>query len=74
MTGDRTVHHIDPRAGDHHGADPHMLPRFIDTIEGRADARSGVLEGLAASRVALKADEARLSNSVVTIDARDYRC
>jgi hypothetical protein len=72
-TGDRTVHHIHPRTGDHHGADPHMLPRFIDTIEGRSDARSGMLEGLAASLVALKADEARLSGAVVTIDGQDYR-
>ena len=71
-TGDRTMHHIAPRQGDHHGADPHMLPRFVDAIEGRNDPQSGMLEGLAASLVALKADEARLTGKVVTIDPRDY--
>lgn len=71
-TGDTAEYKIAPRKGGHGGSDVRMLSRFLEAIEsGRAD--SGVAHGLAATLLALKADEARLADKVVTLAPSDYR-
>ena len=71
-TGDRTMHRFVPRPGGHGGADLQMLRRFIDTIEGRLDGESGLLDGLAATLLAARADESRLGGKTVEIDPREF--
>lgn len=49
-----------------------MIDRFLDAIEAGGKTDSGVLHGLAATLVAIKADESRKSGKIVSIDAREY--
>lgn len=73
-TGDALEYGFGKRSGGHGGTDPMMLNRFIDTIEGKGDAyESGLEEGLAATLVCIKADEAMLTGRVVEIRPEDYR-
>ena len=70
--GDRQVFSFGDRQGGHGGTDPLMLRRFCDTIHGNGPADSGLAEGLAASLVAIKADEARLSGKMIELTDSDY--
>ncbi len=70
--GDCTTHTFGKRIGGHGGTDPLMINRFLDAIEGRGDADSGLEAGLAASLVAVKADEARMTGRVVDIEPEAY--
>jgi predicted dehydrogenase len=58
--------------GAHGGADPYMLDRFFDAIEGTQEPESGLQAGLAATLVALKAEEALLTRKVVEISPEEY--
>jgi len=58
--------------GGHGGTDPLMLQRFIAAIERGDPGDSGIEQGLAATLLANKADEARLTRRVVEITAEDY--
>jgi len=73
-TGDVTEYHFAKQRGGHGGADIKMIDRFIDAIENPllAALDSGLSAGLAATLVASKADEARLSGTVVTISPKEY--
>lgn len=71
-TGEVIEYQVRGRPGGHGGADPEMLGRFLDLIEGRGPSDSGLAEGLAATLLAEKADEARLSGSVVEISPDEY--
>lgn len=70
-TGDVTEHKFQPRSGGHGGSDPRMLERFIHAIENGGASDSGVEAGVAASVVAINADESRLSGQVVDLTAAD---
>ena len=61
------------REGGHGGTDPSMIGRFVQALDTGKVADSSLEQGLAASVVAMKADEARLSGKVVTIRPDDYR-
>ena len=58
--------------GAHGGADPYMLDRFFDAIEGTQEPDSGLQAGLAATLVAVKAEEALLTRKVVEISPEEY--
>lgn len=75
-TGDTQAYHFQPRAaGTHGGTDLLMIDRFIDAMETRNAGDSGLSEGLAATLLAIKADESRLSGRTVqlTRDLYDHR-
>ena len=56
----------------HGKGDPQMIGMFIDAIEGRGDPTMRLEEGLAASILALKAEESMLTGKVVEIDPSLY--
>lgn len=70
--GDADSYHFQPRAGGHGGVDNLMIDRFIDAIERGHAGDSGLSEGLAATILALKADESRLSGRMVDIPRELY--
>jgi hypothetical protein len=70
--GDVTQYDFARREGGHGGTDPLMISRFIDAIERGDSGDSGLDAGIAASVVALRADESRLSGQVVDVPADDY--
>lgn len=63
---------IENAPGGHGGSDKVMLKRFLDAIENREQPESGFAEGLAATLLAEKADESRLSGQVVKILPNEY--
>ncbi len=70
--GDKVEYEFARRTGGHGGTDPSMIGRFVHAIETREASDSGLEQGLAATLVALKADEARLGRKIVTITPEDY--
>lgn len=73
-TGDTLEYGFGKRSGGHGGSDPMMIGRLIDAIEGKGDAyQSGLEEGLAATLVCIKAEEARRTGRVVEIRPDEYR-
>lgn len=56
----------------HGKGDPQMIRMFVDAIEGRGDPTMRLEEGLAASMLALKAEEAMVTGKVVEIDPAQY--
>jgi len=58
--------------GAHGGADQYMMDLFFDAIERDAEPESGLAAGLAATLVALKAEEAMLARKVVEIAPEEY--
>jgi predicted dehydrogenase len=70
-SGDTTSYEFGPRTGGHGGTDQSMIEHFVDAIEG-GETDSGLSAGLAASLLALKADEARLTGRVVEISPKEY--
>ncbi len=71
-TGDVTEYQFTRRMGGHGGTDQSMIDRFLDAIESGGKTDSGISHGLAATLVAIKADESRMSGKVVTIDEREF--
>lgn len=71
-SGDTIEHHLQARQGGHGGADVPMIDRFLDAIERGEAGDSGLEAGLAATLLALKADESRLSGRTVRIDPSLY--
>ena len=71
-SGDVDTSHFEPRKGGHGGTDAQMIDRFIDAIERGDVGDSGLKEGLAASIVAFKADESRLTGRTVEIPREAY--
>ena len=71
-TGNVTEIKLARRRGGHGGSDPRMLSRFIWAIDHPGKTDSGISHGLAATLLALKADESRLSGEVVEIDPSEY--
>jgi len=71
-SGDTSEYAFKPRAGGHGGTDLSMIGRFIEAIESGGATDSGIDAGLAATVVAIKADEARLSGKVVNVDPGIY--
>ena len=71
--GDTLEYSFAKRSGGHGGTDPSMIGRFVRAMDtGKVDD-SSLEQGLAASVVAMKADESRLSGKVVAIQPGDYR-
>lgn len=70
--GDLEQHHFQVRRGGHGGTDNQMIDRFIDAIESGGASDSGLSEGLAASLVAIKADEARHTGRCIEIPRDAY--
>jgi predicted dehydrogenase len=73
-TGDETEFSFAPREGGHGGTDPYMLDRFMDAFETGGGNDSNVSHGLAATLLALKADESRRTGKVVEISPAEYGC
>ena len=71
-TGDTVVYEFARRSGGHGGTDPSMLGRFVRAIDEGQSSDSGLEQGIAATVVALKADEARLSGRTVEIEPEAY--
>ena len=71
-TGDTTEYKFIKRKGGHGGTDPTMLGRFVAAIDRGGQPDSSVAEGLAATLIALKADESRLTGKVIEIDPSEY--
>jgi predicted dehydrogenase len=72
LTGDVTTHTYALVKGGHGGTDLKMMDRFVDAIERGSAGDSGLEQGLAATLIALKADESRLSGRTVAIDRAWY--
>ena len=70
--GDEIEFRPKARAGGHGGADPHMIGRFVDLLEGNGPGDSGLEAGLAASIMALKAEEAMVTGKIIEIDPALY--
>jgi predicted dehydrogenase len=68
------LHEVTPKGYEviHGKGDPQMIRKFIDTIEGHGDPTMRIEEGLAASIMALKAEEAMLTGKVVEVDPALY--
>jgi hypothetical protein len=49
-----------------------MINLFVDAIERGGENDSGLSAGLAATLLALKADESRLNNRQIALTAADY--
>ncbi len=71
-TGDTASYEFAKREGGHGGTDPEMIERFANAIATGDAGDSGLTAGLAASIVAIKADEARLTGKVLTISPDEY--
>lgn len=71
--GETSIYTFPPRQGGHGGTDPLMIARFVEAMEAGHARDSSVEQGLAATMVAIKSDQARLSGQVVTIDPSEYR-
>jgi predicted dehydrogenase len=71
-TGDVTEHRFAKRPGGHGGSDRSMINLFVDAIERGGENDSGLSAGLAATLLALKADESRLNNRQIALTAADY--
>lgn len=73
-SGNRTEHFPVARSGGHGGTDPCMLGRFLNTLEQDRGQKSisGLYEGMAATVMAVKAEEAMLAGKVLTIDPKIY--
>ncbi|MCC6580425.1 MAG: Gfo/Idh/MocA family oxidoreductase [Phycisphaeraceae bacterium] len=71
-TGDVENLHFQPRVGGHGGVDGLMLDRFLDAIESHDVGDAGMKEGLAATLLAIKADESRLTGKTVEIPMEMY--
>lgn len=72
-SGDAVQYEFGPRRGGHGGTDPSMIGRFTHAMDkGNADD-SGLAQGLAATVVAIKADEARLGSGIVEINPACYQ-
>ena len=74
LTGDRITHTLKPGSGGHGGTDTQMIDRFLNAIEDQGQMDSGLPHGLAATLIALKADQARLTGQVISIDPSEYTC
>jgi predicted dehydrogenase len=70
--GSSAEYRFSSRHGGHGGTDSEMLQRFLAAIESGSAGDSGVAEGLAASLLALKADESRHAGKVVEISPAEY--
>jgi len=70
--GDKANYAFAKRTGGHGGTDPLMLKRFCDAIAGNGPKDSGLAEGLAATLVATKADESRLSGKMIDISPDEF--
>ncbi len=70
--GDVDTAHFAIRTGGHGGVDNLMIDRFLDAIERGDAGDSGIREGLAASIIAIKADESRLTGQTVSIPMELY--
>jgi predicted dehydrogenase len=64
--GDSIEYAFAKREGGHGGTDPSMIGRFVRAMDTGGAADSGLEQGLAATLVALKADESRLNGGRVT--------
>jgi hypothetical protein len=72
-TGDTQMFHFQPRAaGTHGGTDLLMIDRFLDAMESGDAGDSGLSEGLAATLLAIKADESRLSGRTIQLPRESY--
>ena len=71
--GDTLAYGFAKREGGHGGTDPSMIGRFVHALDTGKVADSSLEQGLAASVVALKADESRLSGKIVEIKPEVYR-
>ena len=73
QTGDLTEYRFAPRTGGHGGGDPLMIDRFVDAFTSKqGSVDSGISQGLAATILAVKADQSRLSGQVVQIQPQEY--
>lgn len=70
--GDTVEYGFGKRSGGHGGTDPSMIGRFVHAIETGSSSDSGLAQGLAATALALKADESRLTGRVVEISPEVY--
>jgi predicted dehydrogenase len=71
-SGETITHTLHEGKGGHGGSDPKMLGRFLDAIEGKGDAKSGLAQGLAATLVAEKARLAMETGKIMEITAGEY--
>jgi predicted dehydrogenase len=71
-SGDTAAYHFQPRKGGHGGTDSQMIDRFLDAIESGDVGDSGLKEGLAATLLAIKADESRLTGRTIEISKEAY--
>jgi predicted dehydrogenase len=71
-TGNTTEHRFGQTSGGHGGSDVKMLDRFLNAIEQKSGADSGLPAGMAATLLAEKADLARVSGAVVEIAPEEY--
>ncbi len=67
VTGDVDLFQFQPRKGGHGGTDAQMIDRFLDAIEQGSAGDSALEQGLAATLLAIKADESRLAGRTVDI-------
>jgi predicted dehydrogenase len=77
--GETTEYRFPKPTGGHGGSDIRMIDRFIEAMENPAafaarQASSGLAAGLAATLVAEKADQSRLSENAVAIMPDEYTC
>ncbi len=71
-SGDTQTFTFVPRQGGHGGADAQMIDRFLDAIEQGHPGDSGLEQGYAATLLALKADESRISRTTIEIAPQQY--
>lgn len=71
-SGTKLEYNFAQAKGGHGGSDIKMLDRFLNAIESAEHTTSGLAEGLAATLVAEKADQSRLSGCPIVISPDEY--
>jgi predicted dehydrogenase len=72
LSGNTTDYQFTEDEGGHGGSDVKMIDRFLNAIEQKEDGASGLSAGLAATLLAEKADQSRLSGKIVEISPDEY--